>query len=115
MREKAERKWLQKKSCGHNASIAGMIGAGMGLVDSGVMKELDGVVSLMAVPAEELVELDYRNKLRQGKKLVFLAGKQEFIRLGLLDSVDWGNPDLVELECMDRANAVKIELKRTKE
>jgi amidohydrolase len=74
--------------CGHNAGIAGMIGAGMGLVDSGVLKDLDGVVSLMAVPAEELVELEYRNKLRQGKKLVFLAGKQEFIRLGLLDSVN---------------------------
>lgn len=74
--------------CGHNASIAGMIGAGMGLIDSGVMKDLDGVVSLMAVPAEELVELEYRNRLRQEKKLVFLAGKQEFIRLGLLDSVD---------------------------
>ena len=32
-------------ACGHNASIAGMIGAGMGLLDSGVMKELDGDVS----------------------------------------------------------------------
>ena len=27
--------------------------------------------------------------------------------------LDWDNPDLVELECMDRANAVKIELKRS--
>jgi uncharacterized repeat protein (TIGR04076 family) len=26
--------------------------------------------------------------------------------------VEWGGPDVVELECMDRANAVKIELKR---
>jgi amidohydrolase len=75
-------------ACGHNASIAGMIAAGVGLLDSGVMKELDGDVSLMAVPAEELVELEYRNKLRQEGKLVFLAGKQEFIRLGVLDGVD---------------------------
>ncbi len=75
-------------ACGHNASITGMLGAGMGLVDSGVMKELDGDVSLMAVPAEELVELEYRNRLRQEGKIVFLAGKQEFIRLGLLDDVD---------------------------
>lgn len=28
---------------------------------------------------------------------------------------EWGNPDRVELECMDRTNAVKIELKRVKE
>jgi amidohydrolase len=75
-------------ACGHNASIAGMIGAGMGLHDSGVMKELDGTVSLMAVPAEELVELEYRHRLRKEGKLVFLAGKQEFIRLGVLDDID---------------------------
>ncbi|MBW2025940.1 MAG: TIGR04076 family protein [Deltaproteobacteria bacterium] len=28
---------------------------------------------------------------------------------------EWGDPDVVELECMDRANAVKIELKRIKD
>jgi amidohydrolase len=75
-------------ACGHNAQIAGLLGAGMGLCDSGVMEELDGEVSLMAVPAEELVELEYRNKLRQEGKISFLAGKQEFIRLGVLDGVD---------------------------
>jgi len=75
-------------ACGHNASIAGMIGAGIGLLDSGVMKELDGDVTLMAVPAEELVELEYRNKLRQEGKIAFLTGKQEFIRLGVMDGID---------------------------
>ncbi len=75
-------------ACGHHASITGMLGAGMGLWDSGVMEELDGDVSLMAVPAEELVELEYRNRLRREGRIDFLAGKQEFIRLGLLDGVD---------------------------
>ena len=28
---------------------------------------------------------------------------------------EWGGPDVVELECMDRWNAVKIELRRIKE
>jgi amidohydrolase len=74
--------------CGHNAQIAGMLGAGMGLLESGAMKELDGDVSLMAVPAEELVELEYRNKLRDEGKIAFLTGKQEFIRLGVFDGVD---------------------------
>jgi uncharacterized repeat protein (TIGR04076 family) len=27
---------------------------------------------------------------------------------------EWGNPDIVNLECMDRTNAVTIELKRIK-
>jgi uncharacterized repeat protein (TIGR04076 family) len=29
--------------------------------------------------------------------------------------ISWGGPDVVELECMDRTNAVKLELKRVKE
>ena len=28
--------------------------------------------------------------------------------------VEWGDPDVVNLECMDKVNAVKIELKRVK-
>ena len=28
---------------------------------------------------------------------------------------DWGDQDIIELECMDRANATKIELKRIRE
>jgi uncharacterized repeat protein (TIGR04076 family) len=27
---------------------------------------------------------------------------------------EWGSPDVVELECMDRTNLVKIKLRRTK-
>lgn len=27
---------------------------------------------------------------------------------------EWGKPDIVQLECMDRSNAVKIELRRQK-
>jgi len=75
-------------ACGHNAQVAGMLGAGMGLIQSGVMEELSGEVILMGVPAEELVEIEYRMKLRGEGKLHFLTGKQEFIRLGQLQNVD---------------------------
>ncbi len=27
---------------------------------------------------------------------------------------EWGDPDVIELECMDRTNAVKIELRRVR-
>src|SRR5262245_65072570 len=40
-------------ACGHNAQIAGMLGAAMALRDSGVMAELSGRVVFFAVPAEE--------------------------------------------------------------
>jgi len=42
----------------------------------------------MAVPAEEYIEIEYREQLRESGELEFLAGKQEFIRLGELDDVD---------------------------
>lgn len=75
-------------ACGHNAQIATMLGVGYGLAESGAMDWLDGSVALMAVPAEEYVEIEYRTKLREQGKVEFLGGKQEFIRLGVFDDVD---------------------------
>ncbi|MBI4338285.1 MAG: peptidase dimerization domain-containing protein, partial [Chloroflexi bacterium] len=43
---------------------------------------------LMAVPAEEYIEIEYRDELRRAGKVEFLGGKPEFIRLGELDDVD---------------------------
>ena len=42
-------------ACGHNAQVAGLLGAVMGLIDSKVMQHLSGRVALFAVPAEELI------------------------------------------------------------
>jgi amidohydrolase len=75
-------------SCGHNAQVAGMLGVAMGLKDSGLMEELSGDVAFIAVPAEEYVEIEYRNKLRSAGKIQFLGGKQELIALGEFDDVD---------------------------
>ena len=75
-------------ACGHNAQAAAIMGVAMGLVDSGVMKELPGNVVFMAVPAEEYVEIEYRLSLRKRGEIEFLGGKQEFIRLGKFDDVD---------------------------
>lgn len=67
-------------SCGHNAQIASMLGAAIGLVAGGAIKELDGDVAFMAVPAEEFVELEYREKLQSQGRIRFFGGKQELIR-----------------------------------
>ncbi len=74
--------------CGHNAQIATMLGTAMGLLDSGVLPELAGRLCFFAVPAEEYVEIDYRNGLRQAGKLEFLGGKGELIARGEFDDVD---------------------------
>ena len=74
--------------CGHNIQVGNLLAAAVGLSTPEVLDNLCGSISFMAVPAEEYIEIEYREQLRQSGKLEFLAGKQEFIRLGLLDDVD---------------------------
>lgn len=74
--------------CGHNCMIAGIIGVIYALKDTAIMKSLSGDVSIMAIPAEEFVEIGYRNELIRKGEISFLGGKQEFIKLGAFDDVD---------------------------
>jgi amidohydrolase len=75
-------------ACGHNAQIGSMAGAAAGLLFSDVLPHLAGSVALIAVPAEEYIEIEYRNELRKQQQLEFLIGKPEFIRAGAFDDVD---------------------------
>lgn len=74
--------------CGHNAQITTMLGVANGLLKSGVLEKLNGKVTFIAVPAEEFVEISYRNDLRREGKIEFLGGKSELIKLGAFDDVD---------------------------
>ncbi|HEY6738077.1 MAG TPA: peptidase dimerization domain-containing protein [Actinopolymorphaceae bacterium] len=73
-------------ACGHHAQLAAVLGAAIGLGPE--MANLDGSVALLAVPAEELVEVDRRLELRARGELEFLTGKAELIRLGEFDDID---------------------------
>ena len=75
-------------ACGHNAQIAGMLGAMMGMVDSGAAEDLAGDVVFFAVPAEEYVEVEYRLGLVREGELSYLGGKPELIHGGHFDDVD---------------------------
>jgi len=75
-------------ACGHNCQIATLIGVATGLIGAGVLPALAGRVAFMAVPAEEYIELEYRESLREQGEIAFLGGKPEFIRLGEFDDVD---------------------------
>ncbi len=75
-------------ACGHNIQAAAMLGVAIGLVKSGAMEELDGAVDFMAVPAEEYVELEFRDRLRKTGKIRYFGGKQELIHKGYFDEVD---------------------------
>ena len=75
-------------ACGHHCQIGMMLGSAVGLMAPGVLENLAGRVALIAVPAEEYIEIEYRDDLRREGKLEFLGGKPEFIRTGALDDVD---------------------------
>ena len=75
-------------ACGHHCQIGMMLGVALGLKVAGVMENLAGRVALIAVPAEEYIEVEFRDELRRQGKIEFLGGKPEFIRLGALDDVD---------------------------
>lgn len=75
-------------ACGHNAQIAAMLGAAIGLKKSGVMNELDGDITFFAVPAEEFIDIEFRNKLKKQGKISFFGGKQQLIYEGAFDDID---------------------------
>lgn len=75
-------------ACGHNAQIAGLMGAAWGLVEAKAAEHLCGQVVFFAVPAEEYVEIDYRLGLVRQGKTSFLAGKPELLECGHFDGID---------------------------
>ena len=75
-------------ACGHNAQVAAMLGVAMGLLDSGCVQALAGNLALIAVPAEEFIEIEDRLRMRSEGRIEFLAGKQELVRVGAFDDVD---------------------------
>ena len=75
-------------SCGHNAQCAGLLGVAAALTEPGILDDLSGKIRLCAVPAEELLEIDYRLGLIKEGKIKYLGGKPEFLSRGLFDGVD---------------------------
>lgn len=74
--------------CGHHCQLTMLAGVAIGLVKSDLMKELDGKLSFLVVPAEEIIEMDFRAELMRQKKIKYIDGKQNFIHYGMIDDVD---------------------------
>ena len=75
-------------ACGHHCQSAALLGVAIALAQPGALEGLCGSIRLIAVPAEELIETDYRKGLRDKGVIKYFGGKQELIRRGLLDDVD---------------------------
>ncbi len=74
--------------CGHNAQCAALLGIAAALREPGVTDKLCGRVRLCAVPAEELIERDYRTELIRRGVITHMGGKPEFLHRGYFDGVD---------------------------
>lgn len=74
--------------CGHCAQTSALLGLAAALKEPGVLDALCGKIRLCAVPAEELVEIDYRRSLKERGIINHYEGKVEFLSRGYFDGVD---------------------------
>ncbi len=75
-------------ACGHHAQCAAMVGLAAALQAPGALDGLSGTIRLMLVPAEELIEIAYREALRQAGTIRYYGGKLEFMYRGYMDGID---------------------------
>ncbi len=75
-------------TCGHNWQIAQLLGVARILTETGLADELDGNITFLAVPAEEFVDLEYREGLIREGKISKPSGKQELIASGFFRDFD---------------------------
>lgn len=75
-------------ACGHCCQAAALLGLAAALKEPGALDGLCGKILLVVVPAEELIELEYRSELRNKGIIRYFGGKPEFMHRGLLDGVD---------------------------
>ena len=75
-------------ACGHHCQSAALLGIAAALKEPGALDGLSGSVRLMAVPAEEVVEFEFRDEMRKQGIIKYLGGKQEFLSRGYMKGCD---------------------------
>lgn len=74
--------------CGHHAQGAALLGVAAALKVPGALDGLCGKIRLMMVPAEEMIQLGFREQLRKDGVIHFFSGKIELMRRGFFDGMD---------------------------
>lgn len=75
-------------ACGHHAQCAALYGVAAALKVPQVLENCVGSIRLCVVPAEEIIELDFRDDLRKKGIIKYFGGKQEFLARGYFDGCD---------------------------
>ncbi len=75
-------------ACGHHIQLASVLGVAKTIKDGEFLQDLCGKIKFVIVPAEEGIEISYRQQLIKEGKLTFSSGKPEFILRGFFDDAD---------------------------
>ncbi len=75
-------------ACGHVTQCAALLGLAAALKEDGALDGLCGKIRLVAVPAEEGIEAEFRYELKKQGIIGHRSGKVEFLSRGLLDNID---------------------------
>jgi amidohydrolase len=75
-------------NCGHYTQVAIALALYTCLYKSEIYKDFNYQLTFVFVPAEEYLDLDYRDQLIKENKIVHYGGKPEAMRLGVFDDID---------------------------
>ena len=75
-------------ACGHHCQASALLGIAGVISEKEILTQLCGKIRIMAVPAEELIELGWRSQIRAEGKIKYISGKTEFMQRGYFDDVD---------------------------
>ena len=98
--------------CGHNCQCAEMVGIAAALTEPGALDGLCGRIRLLLVPAEEMIQLEFRKGLIDAGTIKYLGGKTEFMRRGYFDGVDLAlmvhqdNDNAYDFTCQEGYNGI---------
>ncbi len=86
-------------ACGHHTQGATLLGIAGALKEPGVLDNLCGRIKLCVVPAEELLEIEFRGELKKQGVIRYFGGKGEFLSRGYFDDVDLAFMVHASLDC----------------
>lgn len=75
-------------ACGHCCQTTMVLGCAMVFADKKNLEGMCGKIRFICVPAEETIDLEYRNSLVEQGVIKYVAGKIEFMSRGMFDGVD---------------------------
>lgn len=76
-------------NCGHYTQVAIALALYRYLLKSESYKQFDFKITFVFVPAEEYLDLTYREELRKQNKITHYGGKPEAMKLGIFDDIDF--------------------------